>query len=77
MTDQPDPLDDDVFSYRVTKDQKVLISWHNKLVTTLKGPQAQKFLRQIEGEDHRGEQLVMARFTGNFKRGNERNPSQK
>ena len=59
------------FEYQVTKDQKVLIYWHNQLVVTLANEKARKFLRQIDsaGADP---QLIMARFTGNFKRGNER-----
>jgi hypothetical protein len=66
------PLADEPFDYHVTKDNKVFIYWHDKAVTTLAGKQAQKFLRQLDGQDAAGEQLVMARFTGNFKRGNER-----
>lgn len=58
------------FDYRVTKAGKVLIYWHNRLVVTLANQRATKFLRQLdEGADS---QQLMARFTGNFKRGNER-----
>ena len=39
---------------------------------TLKNKMAQKFIKQIEGLDDSEKQLVMARITGNFKRGNER-----
>ncbi|MCA9913822.1 MAG: hypothetical protein KC496_10760 [Anaerolineae bacterium] len=60
------------FDYQVTKDERVFIYWYNKLVTTLAGEKAKKFLRQINGLSDDDEQLVMARFTGNFKRGNER-----
>ncbi|MCB9450184.1 MAG: hypothetical protein H6672_02025 [Anaerolineaceae bacterium] len=60
------------FDYQVTKDERVFIYWYNKLVTTLAGEKAKKFLRQINGLADDDEQLVMARFTGNFKRGNER-----
>ena len=71
-------MEDDLqFDYQVTKDNKVLIYWYNKLVTTLAGKNAQKFLRQINGLDEDGSQLVMARFTGNFKRGNEREAKNK
>lgn len=70
--DRPDPLDEDVFDYRETKDGRVRISWHGRPVVTLKDTKAARFLREIAGKDHRGQQLVMARFTGNFKRGNER-----
>ena len=64
------------FEYQVSKDNKVFIYWYNKPVTTLAGKQAQKFLAQIESLDGVEAQLVMARFTGNFKRGNERQGKQ-
>jgi hypothetical protein len=69
MDDQPDT---EVFSHRITKDGKVLISWRGKLVMTLKGDRAQKFIGQIEDADDHAAQLIMAKATGNFKRGNER-----
>jgi hypothetical protein len=69
MTDQKSQQDE-VFDYQVTKDGKVLIYWNNRLVTTLANQKAQKFLNQIR-QDGSDEQLIMARFTGNFKRGNE------
>lgn len=62
--------DGDLFDYHMTKANKVLIYWNDQLVTTLANKQAQKFLRQLdEGADP---QQLMARVTGNFKRGNER-----
>jgi hypothetical protein len=60
------------FSYRATKDEKVLISWQGRTVTTLSGAKAHRFLADAERADAEGEQLLMARATGNFKRGNER-----
>ena len=63
---------DDVFSYRITKDGRVFISWHGRQVTTLKGREAAKFAASIESLDAEQAQLLMARLTGNFKRGNER-----
>ncbi len=57
------------FSYRVAKDDTVLVSWNGRTVTTLRGDRARQFLDEVgRGE----EQRVMARYTGNFKRGNER-----
>lgn len=64
-------LEDEVFSYRATRD-KVLISWRGKQVTVLKGPAAARFLSNIAGLEGQAAQLVMAKVTGNFKRGNER-----
>lgn len=65
-------LDEEVFTYRATKDGKVMISWRGKQVTILKGKQAQEFLAKIAGLEHKQAQLVMAKLTGNFKHGNER-----
>ncbi len=70
--DKRNTFDEEPFTYDVTKDQRVLIYWHRRHVTTLKGTKAQKFLAQVDGLDHRAAQLVMAKVTGNFKHGNER-----
>lgn len=70
--DEASKLEEGFFDYQVSKDNKVFIYWYGKLVVTLSGKQAQKFLAQIEPLDGVDAQLVMARFTGNFKRGNER-----
>ncbi len=70
--DQRGKLDDDMFSYRVSKDGKVFISWFGKQVMVLKDAQARKLLAQIEGADDHQTQLALAKITGNFKRGNER-----
>ena len=65
-------LDDEVFSYRATKQGKVFIAWHGKQAMVLDGRAAQDFLAKVEGLDHHQTQLLMARITGNFRRGNER-----
>jgi hypothetical protein len=57
------------FSYRAAKDDTVFISWNGRQVTTLRGNRARQFLDEVA---RGGEQAVMARYTGNFKRGNER-----
>jgi chloramphenicol 3-O-phosphotransferase len=64
-------LDEEVFTYRAAKD-KVFIAWRGKPVMTLKGREAERFLARIDGLDGKAAQLVMAKITGNFKRGNER-----
>lgn len=63
---------EDVFTYRITKDGKVLISWQGRVVTTLASSRADRFRERVEGLDDQGVQLLLARVTGNFKRGNER-----
>jgi hypothetical protein len=75
VIDKRNIFEEEVFSYRVGKDNKVFIEWYGKQVMILKGKQAQKFINRVEGLDGREAQLVMAKITGNFKRGNERQPS--
>jgi len=61
-----------VFSFYQTKDQKVIISWYGKQVIILSGKNAQKFLTRIKDASNGDAQMIMAKVTGNFKRGNER-----
>ena len=70
--DKRNMLDGDVFKYQVIKDEKVFIYWHDKRVKILKGKEAQRFIDKIGGLNHTEAQLIMAKSTGNFKRGNER-----
>ena len=65
-------LDEEIFSYRITKDSKVFISWRGKQVTTLSGSRAAEFIADIEAADGKDAQLIMAKATGNFKHGNEK-----
>jgi hypothetical protein len=52
----------------------VRIAYRGKVVTTLAGKEAARFLSRVAGADAAQAQLVMAKATGNFKRGNERLP---
>ena len=65
-------MDEDAFGYHERKDVTVVISYYGRAVTTLRGKEARKFTRRVEALEGREEQLLMARATGNFKRGNER-----
>jgi hypothetical protein len=61
------------FAYRLLKDGSVRISHRDRHVVTLAGERAAFFRANIEQADgDEAEQLLMARVTGNFKRGNER-----
>ena len=70
--DKRNRFEEEIFSYQTGKDDKVFIYWNNKQVMILKSIKAQKFIKQIENLDGREKQLAMAKITGNFKRGNER-----
>jgi hypothetical protein len=72
-TDKRNRLDDMMFHYRVTKNNIVLIEYYGKQIMILKGNDAEKFLNKINRTSNEKEkQLIMAKITGNFKRGNER-----
>ncbi|RZT23501.1 hypothetical protein [Fictibacillus sp. BK138] len=71
-------LEEEVFTYRITKNNMVFIEYHGKQVTTLKGKEAERIIKKIEqaSTDHEV-QLILAKVTGNFKRGNEKDSSKK
>ncbi len=60
------------FSWKATKDGRVRISHHGRVVTTLAGDRAAAFRSRVEAGDEAGAQALMARATGNYRRGNER-----
>jgi hypothetical protein len=60
------------FTYRVRKDGAVEILHHGRPATTLRGRSAQDFLAEAPDSTSADAQQLMARLTGNFKRGNER-----
>jgi len=70
--DKRNRLSEEVFTYKLTKENKIFIYWNGKQVTTLTGKASEKFLKSIEGKNHLETQLVMAKITGNFKHGNEK-----
>lgn len=61
------------FAYRRRDDGSVVVTHRGKHASTLRGARAAEFLAEVDGGDA---QLVMARWTGNYKRGNERNARQ-
>jgi hypothetical protein len=56
------------FAYRRNADGSVAITHHGKHATTLRGERADEFLAEVGADP----QEVMARWTGNYRRGNER-----
>ena len=68
----PAGLDDRPFSYRVTKDRRVLVSYRARQVTVVAGKAAERLISALETADDEAMQQLLARVTGNFKRGNER-----
>lgn len=60
------------FSFTQRKNGEVIISHQGRVATILRGHQADTFVKKVEAGD--GQEL-MARLTGNYKRGNERRSS--
>lgn len=67
-----DPLADQPFSHQVRADGTIVILYRLAPVRLLRGKMAARFLARLDGADVAAAQQLMARATGNFKRGNER-----
>jgi hypothetical protein len=67
--DRRGKLGDEPFDVQVTRD-KVLVRFRGRLVRTLTGPDVEAIRAVLD--DPEKLQLLVARKTGNFKRGNER-----
>ncbi|MCB0516469.1 MAG: hypothetical protein R2798_09810 [Chitinophagales bacterium] len=70
--DKRNILDDNPFEYQILKDQKLQIFWQGKLVLFLKGAKAEDLIKKLAVADALEQQLILAKVTGNFKRGNEK-----
>jgi hypothetical protein len=60
------------FSYATRSDGSIVISYHTAPVTILRGRSAERFTTRIADADAAASQQLMARATGAFKHGNER-----
>ncbi|MEU0753748.1 hypothetical protein [Streptomyces albogriseolus] len=58
------------FTYEAHTDGTVHITHHGRRATVLRGDRAARFLGEVT--DAADPQLVMARWTGDYRRGNER-----
>lgn len=59
------------FSYRIRKNGSIDIFHRARLASTLRGDAADAFKRQAQDQGEAAAQQLMARITGNYKRGNE------
>jgi len=64
------------FTYRSRKNGAIEILHHGRVATTLRGHDAEDFLAEAPDAASAESQQLMARLTGNYKRGNERLASQ-
>lgn len=68
-------LDGEPFAYTVRKDGTVAVSHQGRQVVIVGGKDAARLMAKLEGADAEAVQLALAKVTGNFKRGNERQAS--
>ena len=59
------------FEYKVSRNS-LRVYHHGRLATTLRGKEAQRIGDKLSQLDEAGQQGLLARVTGNYKRGNER-----
>lgn len=71
MPNDPDPSDLG-FAFRTRKNGDVEILHRGRIASTLRAGDAANFLDEVAGSDPAHAQQLMARITGNYKRGNER-----
>jgi len=64
-------LDDDPFDYRITKDGRILVSRGGRQIVTIARSRAERLIGML-GADPVQDQELLARATGNYRRGNER-----
>jgi len=60
------------FTYRIRKSGEVEIFHRGRLASTLRGTDAEDFKQEASDESSADAQQLMARVTGNYKHGNER-----
>lgn len=60
------------FNFQITKQDDVLISHFGRTVTTLRGKFANRAIVKLNTVEFSQQQQLMARLTGHYKHGNER-----
>lgn len=71
--DKRNTFNEQPFEYTVTKDNKMLVYWRNQHIKTVVGKDCLQLKKKLAAAtSFAEEQLLLAKVTGNFKRGNER-----
>lgn len=72
--DKRNRLGEEPFTYQITKKGTVVIYYEGKQIKIVKDREAERLIKRInEVEDNiTAVQLLLAKITGNFKRGNEK-----
>ncbi|MCG8334717.1 MAG: hypothetical protein MJE63_09380 [Proteobacteria bacterium] len=64
------------FTFDTRKNGEVVIKREGKIVTKIGGKKAMRFIEDVSCGSFENQQQLMARVTGNYKRGNERKAKQ-
>jgi len=68
-------LEANPFDYRITEDRRILVSRGGRQVKVIAGAQAERLIDRF-GVDSDTDEELLARATGNYRRGNERRGGQ-
>ena len=71
-TDKRNKLVEKPFSYKITKSTNMMIYWNNQHIKTLNNADSKRIISKINDKSDHQIQLILAKITGNFKRGNEK-----
>jgi len=72
--DKRNRLSEEPFAYQITKKGTVVIDYGGKQIKIVKDREAERLIARIKEveDDQTAVQLLLAKITGNFKRGNEK-----
>ena len=65
-------LESEPFAYAIRKDGTVAVSYRGRQIVIVGGKDAARLLARLQGASAEAVQLALAKITGNFKHGNER-----
>lgn len=65
-------LKDSPFDYQITKNNKMILFYENKKIMILGEKESRKISQKMNNKSKFEIQMILAKATGNFKRGNEK-----
>lgn len=77
--DKRNRLSEEPFTYQITKNGTVTINYKGKQIKVVKDKEAERLIARIKAVENNilEVQLLLAKITGNFKRGNEKHGKNK
>ncbi|MBP1045746.1 hypothetical protein I6N96_05600 [Enterococcus sp. BWM-S5] len=65
-------VEDQAFTFQESKEGKIIIFYYNKQIMIVKEQRARTLSQKLANASLEEQQMILAKTTGNFKRGNER-----